>query len=74
MAVKKVKGKAVKSKAVSRKSAPIKKKSMIARKKLTGDVYYPSKKAVEEARLKDWDKLAKSAGKAIIDGGAMVPN
>jgi acetyl-CoA synthetase len=65
MAIKKVKGKAAKSKAVSRKSAPIKKKSMVARKKLTGDVYYPSKQVIEEARLKDWDKLAKSAGKDL---------
>ncbi|MBC7875577.1 MAG: acetate--CoA ligase [Anaerolineales bacterium] len=30
-----------------------------------GDVYYPSKKVLEEARLKDWDKLAKSAGKDL---------
>jgi acetyl-CoA synthetase len=65
MAIKKVKSKAAKSKAVSRKSAPIKKKSMVARKKLTGDVYYPSKQVIEEARLKDWDKLAKSAGKDL---------
>jgi acetyl-CoA synthetase len=65
MAIKKVKSKAPKSKAVSRKSAPIKKKSMVARKKLTGDVYYPSKQVVEEARLKDWDKLAKSAAKDL---------
>src|SRR5688572_10349350 len=65
MAIKKIKSKAAKSKAVSRKSAPIKKKSMVARKKLTVDVYYPSQQVIEEARLKDWDKLAKSAAKDL---------
>lgn len=75
MAVKKVKGKAVKGKAVSRKSAPAKTKAsskakkvskpIVKTKKLTGDVYYPSSKVIQEARLKDWDKLAKSAGKDL---------
>lgn len=64
MAVKKVK----KTKTVSRKSAPVKKKtSKVAspKKKLSGEVFYPSKQVLEEARLKDWDKLAKSAGKDL---------
>ncbi|MBL8090326.1 MAG: acetate--CoA ligase [Anaerolineales bacterium] len=59
MAVKKVK----KTKSVSRKSAPVKKKT--TQKKLSGEVFYPSKRAIEEARLKDWDKLAKSASKDL---------
>src|SRR4030095_5990594 len=36
-------------------------KSTTKPKKLIGKVYYPSKKVIEEARLKDWDKLARSA-------------
>jgi acetyl-CoA synthetase len=32
-------------------------------KKLSGEVYYPSKKVIEEALLKDWNKLANSARK-----------
>jgi acetyl-CoA synthetase len=69
MAIKKVKGKAAKGKAVSRKSAPAKKASTkkvaTKSKKLSGDVYYPSKQVVEQARLKDWNKLAKSASKDL---------
>jgi acetyl-CoA synthetase len=63
MAVKKVK----KTKSVSRKSTPIRKKAVKAtpKKKMSGEVFYPSKRAIEEARLKDWDKLAKSAGKDL---------
>jgi len=33
--------------------------------KLHGEVFYPSKQVVEQARLKDWDKLAKSARKDL---------
>ncbi len=33
--------------------------------KMHGEVYYPSKQVVEQARLKDWDKLAKSARKDL---------
>ena len=33
--------------------------------KMHGDVFYPSKQVVEQARLKDWDKLAKSARKDL---------
>lgn len=54
MAVKK--SKPVKSKAKSRKPAS-------AKKKLTGEVFYPSKQVIAEARLKDWDKLNRSAKK-----------
>jgi acetyl-CoA synthetase len=56
MAVKKV----VKKKSASRKSAPVKKA-----KKLSGEVFYPSKQVLAEARVKDWGKLAKSAGKDL---------
>src|SRR5688572_13679962 len=68
MAVKKSAGK--KSKPTSRKAAPAKKgKSKAAStskpKKLSGDVYYPSKEVIEQARLKDWDKLAASARKDL---------
>ncbi len=56
MAVKKIK----KAKSVSRKSAPVKKTT---KKKLSGEVFYPSKQVIEEARLKDWDKLANAARK-----------
>jgi len=59
MAVKKVK----KTKTVSRKSAPVKKTT--TKKKLSGEVFYPSKQVLEEARLKDWDKLANSARKDL---------
>lgn len=58
MAVKKVK----KTKSVSRKSAPVKKTT---KKKMSGEVFYPSKQVMEEARLKDWDKLANSARKDL---------
>jgi acetyl-CoA synthetase len=52
------------------KKAPAKKTATKpkARKKpvkLHGEVYYPSKQIVEQARLKDWDKLAKSARKDL---------
>ena len=30
---------------------------------LTGEVYFPSKEVVEQARLKDWDALARKASK-----------
>ncbi|HXQ32666.1 MAG TPA: acetyl-coenzyme A synthetase N-terminal domain-containing protein, partial [Anaerolineales bacterium] len=33
--------------------------------KMHGEVYYPPKLVVEQARLKDWDKLAKSARKDL---------
>ncbi|HZM24898.1 MAG TPA: AMP-binding protein, partial [Anaerolineales bacterium] len=33
--------------------------------KMHGEVYYPPKQVVEQARLKDWDKLAKSARKDL---------
>lgn len=45
MAVKKAK----KTKSVRRKSAPVKKTAN--KKKLSGEVFYPSMRAVEEARL-----------------------
>ncbi len=60
MAVKKVK----KTQPVRRKSAPAKKKiSKIAapKKKLSGEVFYPSKEVIEQARVKDWEKLANAA-------------
>jgi acetyl-CoA synthetase len=68
MAVKKSAGK--KSKPTSRKAAPAKKGTSKAAgaskpKKLSGDVYYPSKEVIEQARLKDWDKLAASASKDL---------
>ncbi|HMD81663.1 MAG TPA: AMP-binding protein, partial [Anaerolineales bacterium] len=47
-------------KASARKTTPkatARKKSV----KMHGEVYYPPKHVVEQARLKDWDKLAKSA-------------
>jgi acetyl-CoA synthetase len=59
MAVKKVK----KTKTVSRKSAPVKKKAVATKKKLSGEVFYPSKDVIEQARLKDWDKLTNAARK-----------
>src|SRR5262245_8771765 len=34
-------------------------------KRLSGEVYYPSKQVIEQARLKDWDKLANSARKDL---------
>jgi len=33
----------------------------MAKKKLQGDVYYPSKEVIENAHIKDWDKLNKEA-------------
>ena len=33
--------------------------------KMHGEVFYPSKQVVEQARLKDWGKLAKSARKDL---------
>ena len=48
---------------VVRKKKPT--KSAARPKKLTGEVFYPSKQVVEQARLKDWDKLAKSARKDL---------
>lgn len=52
-------------KSVKPKSAIKKKvvKATAKTKKLSGEVFYPSKQVLEEARLKDWDKLAKSASK-----------
>src|SRR4030095_7290059 len=38
-------------------------KSTTKPKKLIGEVFYPSKKVIEEARLKDWDKLAAATRK-----------
>jgi len=57
--------KSAKSKPLSRKAAPVKKKATAKPRKLSGEVYYPSKQVVEQARLKDWDKLAKSAQKDL---------
>jgi len=59
MATKKPKRKPASAKAKTAKSVATKSK------KLSGDVYYPSKKVIEQARLKDWDKLAKSAKKDL---------
>ena len=58
------------AKAQQVKKAPAKKQGTKpkARKKavkLHGEVFYPSKQVVEQARLKDWDKLAKSARKDL---------
>ena len=58
------------AKAQQVKKAPAKKQvtKPKARKKamkLHGEVFYPSKQVVEQARLKDWDKLAKSARKDL---------
>src|SRR4026207_169901 len=52
------------------KQAPAKKqatKAKTAKKtvKMHGEVYYPSKQVVEQARLKDWERLAKSARKDL---------
>lgn len=33
----------------------------MAKKKLQGDVYYPAKEVIENAHIKDWDKLNKQA-------------
>jgi len=52
------KTKSAKPKVVAKKKTT---KSATKPKKLTGEVFYPSKKVIEEARLKDWDKLAASA-------------
>ena len=50
------------------KKAPAKKAGTKAKAKTTkktmklhGEVYYPPKEVIEQARLKDWDKLARSA-------------
>ena len=45
------------------KKAGTKAKSKTTKKKvkLHGEVYYPPKEVIEQARLKDWDKLARSA-------------
>src|SRR5260221_2652676 len=56
------KNKSTKSKTAKPKAVVKKKATKV---KMTGEVYYPSKKAVEDARLKDWDKLAKSARKDL---------
>jgi acetyl-CoA synthetase len=50
-------------KKASAKKAGTKAKSKTTKKKvkLHGEVYYPPKEAIEQARLKDWDKLARSA-------------
>ena len=58
------------AKAQQVKKAPAKKqvtkaKTTKKRVKLHGEVFYPSKQVVEQARLKDWDKLAKSARKDL---------
>ncbi|MBL8098333.1 MAG: acetate--CoA ligase [Anaerolineales bacterium] len=57
-----------KSKKSAKPKITIKKKVVKATKKgkkMSGEVFYPSKQVLEEARLKDWDKLAKSAGKDL---------
>jgi acetyl-CoA synthetase len=72
MAVKKSAGK--KSKPTGGKTASAKKGTQVKtskvvagskRKTLSGDVYYPSKEVIEQARVKDWDKLAVSASKDL---------
>jgi acetyl-CoA synthetase len=64
MAIKKARGKTA-----TRKTAPGKKtaakSAKPAKKKMTGEVYYPSKEVITQARLKDWDKLAASAKKDL---------
>ena len=57
MATKKVKRKPVSKKNKSSKSVASKPN------KLSGEVYYPSKQVIEQARLKDWDKLHRFAKK-----------
>src|SRR5215510_907174 len=52
------KTKSAKPKVAAKKKAT---KSAAKPKKMIGEVFYPSKKVIEEARLKDWDKLAASA-------------
>jgi len=65
---KQIKSRKAKSKPISRKASPVKKRAAKAKvvktKKLTGEVYYPSRQVIEQALLKDWDKLA---AKARID-------
>ncbi|HLA06223.1 MAG TPA: acetyl-coenzyme A synthetase N-terminal domain-containing protein, partial [Anaerolineales bacterium] len=48
-------------------SAKAKSKNQVASKpkELSGEVYYPLKQVIEQARLKDLDKLAKSAQKDL---------
>ena len=53
-----------KRKSITAKTKPVKRVASKP-KKLSGEVYYPSKQVVEQARLKDWDKLAKSARKDL---------
>src|SRR5690349_19908301 len=75
MAVKKVKGRVDKGRAVSSRSAPVKTKAsskakrvskpIVKTKKLTGDVYYLSSKVIQDARPRDWNNLAKCAGRDL---------
>ena len=55
--IKQVKKAPTKKATTKAKTARSAKKSV----KMHGEVYYPSPQVVEQARLKDWDKLAKSA-------------
>jgi acetyl-CoA synthetase len=55
MAIKKSRTTSAKAKTVKRTSAKP--------KKLSGEVFYPSKQVIEQARLEDWDKLASFAKK-----------
>ena len=54
------KAKSAKPKVAAKKKTT---KSAARPKKLTGEVFYPSKQTIAEARLKDWDKLARAARK-----------
>ena len=55
MAVKKSKSTGAKAKTVKRAG--------VKPKKLSGEVFYPPKEVIEQARLKDWDKLNRLAKK-----------
>ena len=42
-------------------------------KEMEGEVYYPSEQVVAQARLKDWDALAKKPTKTSKVSGLMKP-
>ncbi|MFN3491967.1 MAG: acetyl-coenzyme A synthetase N-terminal domain-containing protein, partial [Anaerolineales bacterium] len=58
MATLKKSKKSVKPKSAIKKKAA---KTTNKTKKLSGEVFYPSKEVIEQARVKDWDKLANAA-------------
>ncbi len=52
-----------KSKSASKKPTTAKRVAVKKPAKLSGEIYYPSKQVIEQARLKDWDKLHRFAKK-----------